>query len=111
MAVLALLLCLPAVSITWLGYRLLEQDRVLEKQRILDSREANQAVLTRSAILADRKLLTETPGGGRTLGHQGPPAPVPRPHTRCSSAPGRHIYGRALSQYRSRLPAGRPVQG
>jgi signal transduction histidine kinase len=67
--VLAVVLCLPSATITWLGYRLLEQDRVLEKQRIADSRElaVTQAVQRLSAILADPKLLVARPGDGAML--------------------------------------------
>lgn len=67
--VLAVVLCLPAGTIAWLGFRLIEQDRALESQRVTESREqsANNAVQTLSALLSDPGLLTNNPGDGALL--------------------------------------------
>jgi signal transduction histidine kinase len=66
---LAAVLCLPIVTVAWLGFRLVEQDRDLERQRVAESRElaASQAVQTLSALLSDPKLLSAKPGGGALL--------------------------------------------
>ena len=66
---LAVVLCLPAATVAWLGFRLIGQDRALEKQRVAESRElsASQAVQTLSALLADPGLLSKSPGEGALL--------------------------------------------
>src|ERR1051326_3103067 len=57
--VLAVVLCIPAATIAWLGFRLIEQDRALGSQRVAEGREqaANKAVQTLSALLSDPGLL------------------------------------------------------
>lgn len=66
---LAFVLCLPALTVAWLGSRLLEQDRALERQRLAESRElaAGQAVQRMSALLADPALFDKEPGAGALL--------------------------------------------
>ena len=66
---LAFVLCLPALTVAWLGARLLEQDRALERQRLAESRElaAGQAVQRLSALLADPALFDQEPGAGALL--------------------------------------------
>jgi signal transduction histidine kinase len=65
----AIVLCLPVVTVAWLGFRLIEQDRALEKQRVAEGRElaVSQAVETLSALLSDPKLLSQDPGEGAIL--------------------------------------------
>jgi signal transduction histidine kinase len=69
--VLAVVLCIPAATIAWLGFEIIEQDRVLETQRLAEDREqaANYAVQTLSALLSDPGLLARTPGDGALLLH------------------------------------------
>jgi signal transduction histidine kinase len=69
--VLAVVLCLPAATIAWFGFRLIEQDRALESQRVTEGREqaANKAVQTLFALLSDTALLTKNPGDGALLVH------------------------------------------
>ncbi|MBI5084195.1 MAG: HAMP domain-containing histidine kinase [Acidobacteria bacterium] len=87
---LAVVLCLPAVTVAWLGFRLIEQDRALEAQRVAESRElsASQAVQTLSALLSDPGLLSKSPGEGALLAllpgspllyHESVPAPPEAP--------------------------------
>lgn len=65
----AIVLCLPIATVAWLGFRLIEQDRALQKQRVTEGRElaVSQAVETLSALLSDRKLLSQNPGEGAIL--------------------------------------------
>lgn len=66
---LAVVLCLPAVTVAWLGFRLIEQDSAFERQRLAESREmaVSRAVQTLSALLSDPKLLSASPGEGAIL--------------------------------------------
>ena len=66
---LAVVLCLPAATVAWLGFRLIGQDRALETQRVAESRElsASQTVQTLSALLSDPGLLSKSPGEGALL--------------------------------------------
>lgn len=66
---LAVVLCLPAATVAWLGFRLIQQDRALETQHVAESRElsASQAVQTLSALLSDPGLLSKSPGEGALL--------------------------------------------
>ena len=66
---IGVLLCLPAATVAWLGFRLIEQDRALEHQRLTERREqsATQAAQVLSALLADPSLLTNTPAPGALL--------------------------------------------
>ena len=68
-AALALVFCLPAVTVAWLGFRLIEQDTALERQRVGESCEmaVSQAVQTLSTLLSDPKLLSASPGEGAIL--------------------------------------------
>jgi signal transduction histidine kinase len=68
-AVLAVVLCVPAVTVVWLACLLVEQDRALESQRINEGRERTvaEAVRILSSMLADRRLLTEPPGDGALI--------------------------------------------
>jgi two-component system, OmpR family, phosphate regulon sensor histidine kinase PhoR len=67
--VLGVVLCLPAATVAWLGFRLIEQDRELEKQRLTESCEmaVSKAVQTLSLLLSDPKLLSARPGEGAIL--------------------------------------------
>jgi signal transduction histidine kinase len=69
MGALAVVLCLPAATVAWLGFRLIEQDRALERQRVAESREmaASQAVQTLSGLVSDPGLLSKRPGEGALL--------------------------------------------
>jgi signal transduction histidine kinase len=69
--VLAVVLCIPSATIAWLGFRLIEQDRAMESQRVTEGRDqaANKAVQTLSALLSDPGLLARTPGDGALLVH------------------------------------------
>src|SRR5262245_50233270 len=69
--VLAVVLCLPAATIAWLGFRLIEQDRDLESQRATEGREqaANRAVQRLTGLLYDPGLLAKKPGDGALLVH------------------------------------------
>jgi len=55
--------------VAWLGFRLVEQDRALERQRVAEGRElaVTQAVQTLSALIADARLLSAKPGEGAIL--------------------------------------------
>ena len=57
LAALGLVLCLPVVTVAWLGFRLIEQDRALEKQRLADGR----AVHPRCRLRRPRCLATSRP--------------------------------------------------
>lgn len=87
---LAVVLCLPAATVAWLGLRLIEQDRALETQRVTESRElsASKAVQTLSTLLSDPGLLSKSPGEGALLAllpgspllyHDSVPAPSEAP--------------------------------
>src|SRR5215831_9312301 len=71
---LTVVLCLPVVTVAWLGFRLIQQDRALESQRVAETRElaVSQAVQTLSGLLSDPRLLSLTPRDGAIL------AAVPR---------------------------------
>src|SRR5436190_4718828 len=66
---LLVLLLLPAATVAWLGYRLIELDTALERQRVAESCEssASQAVQTLSALLSDPALFSRFPGDGALL--------------------------------------------
>jgi len=63
------LLCLPAITVAWLGFRLVEQDSAFERQRLAESREmaVSQAVQTLLGLLSDPKLFSASPGKGAIL--------------------------------------------
>ncbi len=66
---LAIVLCLPVFTVAWLGFRLIEQDSALERQRVAERRELalSQAVQTLSTLLSNPKLLSVSPGEGALL--------------------------------------------
>jgi signal transduction histidine kinase len=55
--------------VAWLGFRLIEQDRALEKQRLAESRElaAGEAVRRLTALVSDPALLARNPEEGALL--------------------------------------------
>jgi len=67
--VLAVVICLPAFAVAWLGFRLLAQDSAFERQRLIESRDmaADHAVQALSAILSDPKLFSVRPAEGAIL--------------------------------------------
>lgn len=67
--VLVFVLCLPVLTVAWLGFRLMEQDRALEKQRLAEGRElaAGEAVRRLTALVSDPALLARNPGEGALL--------------------------------------------
>lgn len=67
--VLVAVTCVPAATVLWLGWRLLEQDRRLEAQYRQERREqaADRAVRFLQAALSDPALFRNPPGEGATL--------------------------------------------
>jgi signal transduction histidine kinase len=61
--------CVPAATVLWLGWRLLEQDRRLETQHKQERREqaADRAVRSLQAALSDPALFQTSPGQGAIL--------------------------------------------
>jgi signal transduction histidine kinase len=61
--------CVPAATVLWLGWRLLEQDRLLETQHRQERREqaADRAVRSLLAALSDPALFQNPPGEGAIL--------------------------------------------
>ena len=61
--------CVPAATVLWLGWRLLQQDRRLETQYQQERREqaADRAVRSLQAALSDPALFRNSPGPGAIL--------------------------------------------
>ena len=66
-AVFVAITCVPAATVLWLGWRLLEQDRRLEAQQKQERREqaADRAVRSLQAALSDPALFRTSPSQGR----------------------------------------------
>lgn len=62
-------ICLPALTVLWLGARLLEQDHDLEAQRIQESRQraADDVVRVLQTALTDKTLFSTQPASGAVL--------------------------------------------
>ncbi len=67
--VLVFVLCVLVFTVAWLGFRLIAQDRDLERQRLAESREitAEEAVRKLTAFVTDPALLTRDARDGALL--------------------------------------------
>ena len=102
-AVVVAVTCLPAVTVLWLGARLLEQDRRLETQYKQERREqaADRAVRSLQASLSDAALFQSAPGEMAILvSYPAGPALFQTEAKRLPEAPARLFHEGEAIEYR-----------